>query len=267
MSYWANRLAKSQEKLSGKTIKQINKQLQEYYGKASKKVIEDFESVYNKIEVMRAEGKEPTPADLYKLDKYWEAQAQMRHELQKLGDKEIQLFSKFFETHFFEIYYSIVLPDLESKAFNTVDKAVVTQLINSIWCADGKTWSQRIWGNTEQLAQTLNDELVHIVATGKKTTDLKNKLQERFNVSYSRANTLVRTEVAHVQTLAAKQRYKDYGIEQYEILGNDDDSCGNHGIDCHQLDGKKFYYDEMVIGKNAPPFHPNCKCAIVPVVE
>lgn len=265
MNYWAERLAKSQEKISGKSIKEIDKQLQKYYGRVAKRVIKDFESTYNKLLATVEAGKEPTPADLYKLDKYWQAQAQMRYELQKLGDKEISLLTKQFEINFFDIYYSIELPD--NTLFNTVDSAAAQQLINGIWCADGKSWSQRIWDNLERLAETLNEEMIHIVASGKKNTELTNILQERFGVSYSRASTLVRTEVAHIQTVAAKQRYQDYGIEQYEILGNDDDTCGNHSVDCHKMDGKKFYYNEMEIGRNAPPFHPNCKCCIVPVVN
>ena len=266
MSYWAERQNKAQEKISAKTVKDINKQMQKYYGSAAKRVIEDFEITYNKLLTTVQDGREPTPADLYKLDKYWQMQAQMRRELEKLGNKQIVLLTKQFEVNWFEVYYSINLPNA-TESFNTIDKAAVAQLINGVWCADGKTWSQRIWDNTNKLAATLNEELIHIVAAGKRTTDLKHTLQNRFNVSYSRADTLVRTEIAHIQTQAAAQRYKDYGIEKYEILGNDDDSCGQKGIDCHKLDGKTFYYNEMVVGKNAPPFHPNCKCAIVPVVE
>lgn len=264
-NYWHDRFLKEQEKISDKSIKQINKQLQRYYGRAAKKVIADFESTYNKLLATVADGKEPTPADLYKLEKYWQMQGELRRELQKLGDREIRLLSAAFETNFFDVYYSLNLEGTE--LFNKIDKGAVQQMINGVWCADGKSWSQRVWDNVELLAQTLNDELINIVATGKKDSELKRMLQERFNVSYSRANTLVRTEVAHIQTQAAAQRYKDYGLEKYEILGNDDDTCGNHGVDCHELNGKTFYYNEMVVGKNAPPFHPNCKCAIIPVID
>lgn len=264
-NYWYERQLKNQEKISGKTIKDINKQLQKYYGTTSRKIIQDFEATYNKLLTTIESGREPTPADLYKLDKYWQLQAQMRKELEKLGDRQIVLLTKQFELNWFDIYYSIDLPD-STRTFNTIDKGAVQQMINGVWCADGKSWSQRIWDNTERLAQTLNEGLIHIVASGKKTTELKNTLQERFGVSYSRANTLVRTEIAHIQTQAAAQRYKDYGLEKYEILGNDDDTCGNSGVDCHELNGKTFYYNEMVVGKNAPPFHPNCKCSIIPVI-
>lgn len=265
MTYWAKRQANIQEKLTNKSQKKIEKQMIKYYQTAAKKVIDDFEKVYDKILLQEAQGKEVTPALLYQLDTYWSAQAQLRNELQKLGEKQVALLTKEFELNFFEIYYSIAPEGMT--AFNTIDTEGAQQLINAIWLADNKTFSQRIWENIERLTDTLNEHFINIVATGKKTTELKNILQERFGVSYSRANTLVRTELCHIQTVAAKQRYEDYGLKYYEILGNDDDSCGNHSVDCHLMDGKKFLYSEMVIGKNAPPFHPNCKCSIIPVVE
>ena len=258
MSYWQNRIANFQEKLSDKTIKSINYQLQKYYGRAAERVIRDFEAVYNKILNQVEDGKEPTPADLYKLDKYWQAQAQMRRELEKLGNKQIKLLSAAFETNFFEVYYGLALPG--EPLFNKVDKEAVNQLINGIWVADGKQWSQRVWDNTERLAQTLNEELVHIVATGKKNTELKNILQERFGVSYHRAETLVRTEVAHIQSEAAKKRYQDYGIEYVEVLVDPDERTCDL---CKALIGKKFPTN----GVPPLPVHPNERCCLVPVVD
>ena len=257
MSYWQDRIAKFQDEIQGKTIKSINYQLQKYYGRAIEKVIRDFEVVYLKIMNQVEDGKEPTPADLYKLDKYWEAQAQMKRELEKLGNKQIKLLSKAFETNFFEIYYGLALPG--EPMFNKIDKDVVSQLINSIWVADGKQWSQRVWDNTERLAQTLNEELIHIVATGRKDSDLKAALQERFNVSYHRAETLVRTEVAHIQTEAAKKRYEDYGIEYVEVLVDPDERTCDL---CKALIGKKFRTTETP----PLPVHPNERCCLVPVI-
>jgi SPP1 gp7 family putative phage head morphogenesis protein len=265
MTYWAKRQAKIQEELSKQSQRKIDRQLTKYYQQAARNVMAEFESVYDKILQQQADGKQITPALLYKLDSYWNMLGQTRAELQKLGEKQVALLTKEFETNFFEIYYSIAPEGMT--AFNTIDAAGARQLINAVWLADNKTFSQRVWNNVEKLTETLNEELVAIVATGKRTTQLKDKLQERFAVSYYQANTLVRTELAHVQTVAAKQRYEDYGLRYYEILGNDDDTCGQKEPDCHKLDGKRFLYSEMVIGQNAPPFHPNCRCSIIPVVE
>ena len=258
MSYWKDRMAKSQTKLTNKSIRQIEKQMKKYYSDAMKRTIADFEATYEKVLRAVGEGKEPTPADLYKLDKYWQMQGQMRRELQKLGDKQIAALSKAFEENFFEVYYSIGIPGLE--AFNTIDSEMVQQLINHVWVADGKSWSQRIWENTELLAATLNEELVNCVVAGKKTSDLKKLLLERFNVSYGRADALVRTELAHIQTQAAQKRYEDYGIPEMEIWADEDerrcDVCG------------KLHEKRYPIGAVPPiPAHPHCRCCIVPVVE
>lgn len=265
MSYWAERQALAQERLTRKNARAVDKQLAKYYKQTLETTLDDFEQTYNKVLLSIEEGKTPTPADLYKLDKYWQTQAQLRRELNALGEKQIALLSKNFEVNFFEVYYSFALPG--ETAYSTISTEAAQQMINQIWCADGKSWSRRVWENISKLQETLNEGLIECVVSGKKTTQLKNILQERFGVSYSGANRLVRTEMAHIQTMAAKQRYQDYGLTEYEILGNDDDSCGNHGVDCHALDGKKFLYAEMKIGVNAPPFHPNCKCCIVPVVD
>jgi SPP1 gp7 family putative phage head morphogenesis protein len=259
--YWGNdRILKSQRKIADKSIKQIELQLRKYYLAASKKCIADFEAVYEKILNTQAAGKEITPADLYKLDKYWIAQANMREELLKLGDRQILLLSKSFEANWFDFYYSTVIPSIKDSPYHNVDKGAVKQMINRIWCADGKSWSDRVWKNTESLTEMLNNELINCVATGKKTTELKNLLQERFAVSYGRADALVRTEIAHIQTEAAKQRYEDYGIEEVEIWADEDERrcevCGEH----HQ---KRY-----PMGAFVPiPAHPKCRCCIVPVVD
>ena len=258
MNYWQERMANAQNAISTKTTKQIEKQLRKYYAAAAKRTIEDFESTYNKLLAQKADGKDITPADLYRLDKYWEAQRQLRQQLQKLGEKKISLLTKYFELNFFDIYHSIAIPGL--KAFNTIDNKLVNQLINSVWVADGRTFSQRVWNNIDRLVETLNEQLVYTVVTGKKTTELKNLLQERFNISYRRADTLVRTELAHIQTEAAKKRYEDYGIQYIEVLVDADDRTCD---ECKALIGKKF----PIHAAPPLPVHPNDRCAIIPVID
>lgn len=258
MNYWQDRMAKSQNKLTTKNIKQIEKQMKKYYGKTMDIVIADFENTYNKLLATVGEDKKPTPADLYKLDKYWQMQGQLRRELNKLGDKKISLMSKVFEIQFFDVYYSIALEGLE--AFTQIDNATVQQMINQIWVADGISWSQRIWNDTSKLQEALNENLIACVVAGKKTSDLKNALQEQFGVSYSRADSIVRTEMSHIQNQAAHKRYEDYGIKEFMVWADEDerrcDVCG-------ELHEKKY-----PMGSQVPiPAHPRCRCSIIPVVE
>jgi SPP1 gp7 family putative phage head morphogenesis protein len=133
-------------------------------------------------------------------------------------------------------------------------------MLNSIWCADGKSWSDRVWTNTTKLQQALNDNLIDCVVSGRKTTDLKNILQDQFKVSYHRAESIVRTEMAHIQTEAAKQRYKDSGIKEVEVWADYDERRCN-------VCGKLHETRHPINGVMPVPAHPNCRCTIIPVVE
>ena len=256
--YWAERIARTQARLTDKNLKQINNQFKKYYSKAMKSVISDFEATYDKVLATQEAGKQVTPADLYQLDKYWQMQAQVKKELQKLGARQILKMSEIFETQFFDIYYSVAIPS--QRAFATIDKQIVNQLINTIWCVDNKSFSDRVWDNVDNLIATLNDGLVSCVITGKKTTQLKKELRERFEVSYYKADRIVRTEMSHIQNQAAQKRYEDYGVKEFEVWADKDerrcDTCG------------KLHKTRYPMGANIPvPVHPNCRCSIIPVVE
>lgn len=258
MSYWKDRETAARQALLTKTQKEIDKKLKKYYIQLSKQLISDYEALYDKVLLKKANGEQVSPATLYQLDKYWEMQAQTRKYLNKLGAFQQSLFSKVFQVFYQQSYNSINIKGLE--AFSTLDKDAIQQVINSIWTADNKSWSERIWTNTAQLQQTLEEGLIECVATGKKTTQLKEILQQRFNVSYSRANTLATTELAHVQTKAAQHRYKDYGITEYEFYADKDERRCEI---CGKLHKKRFPIDSTP----KVPQHPNCRCVILPVVD
>lgn len=258
VTYWKDRQGLSQANLTKKNIKEIEKQLSKYYKSTMNKTIGQFEEVYLKLLSNAIEGREPTPADLYKLDKYWQFQAQLTQELTKLGDKQAALYSKKFMEQYADIYEAIALKD--DLYFGKVNTQLAQQMIESVWCADGKSWKTRIGINTDKLREALNDNLIHCVLTGKKTTELKELLQEQFLIDYNRADTLVRTEMAHIQTEAAKQRYLDSGVKEVEIWADyDERRCD----ECGELHEKRYY-----IGENIPvPAHPNCRCCVIPVVD
>lgn len=258
MAYWQDRMQEAQNAISAKSQREIDKRVRKYYQQLSKQVIKEYEALYNELLAKVAAGETISPATLYAMDKYWAMNAQIRKLCSKTGSKLTAMMSKLFEIAYWNSYKAIKIDGLD--AFRTVDEAAVQQVLNSVWAADGKSWSQRVWNNTQLLQQTLDEQLIHCVVTGKKTTQLKKLLQDRFGVSYSRADTLVRTELAHIQTEAAKQRYTDYGIEQVEIWADKDerrcDVCG------------KLHQKKYPVGAHVPiPAHPNCRCCIVPVVE
>ncbi len=256
--YWQDRYQAAQNALANKTRKEIDRRLKKYYVDLSKQLIKDYESLYDKVLLKRYNGEQVSPATLYQMDKYWELQSQVRKRLQKFGAFQQSLFSRVFEVFYQSSYNSINVSGLT--AFKTLDEGAVRQVLESIWTSDGKNWSSRIWDNMTLLQETLEEGLIETVAAGKKTSQLKRTLMERFNVSYNRADTLVKTELAHIQTESAKQRYADYGINEVEIWADPDErTCPV----CSKLHKKKY-----PVGAHVPiPAHPRCRCCIVPVVN
>ena len=253
MDYWLERMVEAQNEFTNMSIQQTEKAIKKQYRIALKGVMRDFVDTYEKV--LKA-GDNPTPADLYKLDKYWQLQNTLSKILQELGDKEVKEYTLQFSRQYEGIWKIISLPT--DTAFGLADMPKAEQIINQIWCADGMSWSQRVWKNTEMLKQELNDKLVECMLAGRKTTQLKQELIDVFGVSYNRANTLVRTEMAHIQTQTAQARYKDYGIQEVEVLA-EDAGCKH----CQALDGQKF----SIMGQMPIPAHPNCRCCIVPVID
>lgn len=256
--YWKDRQARALTNLSNKSAKAIEEQLRKYYAQTMRRTIADFEATFDKLQATAVAGRQPTPADLYKLDKYWEAQAQLKKELQRLGDKEAELLGAQFENSYKDIYRALAKDS--GAHYSRISTQGAEQMIKQVWAADGKSWSKRIWDNTEDLAATLNEKLIECVVGGKKTSDLKKALMDRFNVSFSRADALARTELAHIQTQAARQRYEDTGIEYVEIWADEDERrcevCG------------KLHQKRYPVGAKMPiPAHPRCRCTIIPVVD
>jgi SPP1 gp7 family putative phage head morphogenesis protein len=258
MAYWDNRLAAAQDRISQKTAKQIAAKMRKYYKTLAQSTIDDFEATYNKLLATVTAGQQPTPADLYKLDKYWKMQSVLEQRLKSMNARNYKLMFSMFKLNYQGVYESLNIPDIE--LFSTMDEHAIEQVINQIWCADGKSWSQRLWENSAYLKQTLEEGLIQCVATGKSPEYLKQMLMERFNVSYNRADVLARTELAHIQTQAAQQRYRDYGIQQVELLVEPDArTCPI----CEKLSGKRYSIND----KMPVPLHPRCRCCMVPVVD
>lgn len=256
--YWKDRQAQAQEILTEKSVKETEAQLMKYYEQCMTNVIGQFKLTYDEYLLNIEKGIEASPATLYRLDSYWQAQVRLREELQKLGDKEAVLFSKNFTKQYLKIYRSIALHD--GAEFSEISYEAALKMISEIWCADGSSWTSRIWHNIDKLQEALNEGLIECVITGKPSQVLKQRLMDEFNVSFSRADNIVRTELAHIQTQAARQRYEDAGIKEVQVWADKDErQCKV----CGKLHKQKFsIYEQMPI-----PAHPRCRCTIIPVVE
>ncbi len=143
----------------------------------------------------------------------------------------------------------------------TPDLRGMLQAMDTAW--SGRNYSARIWRNTDHLAQMLEDEIEAAFLSGKSVRRMADTIMERFGVGYRAAECLVRTETSYVQNQTAAKSYEDAGCTEYEILtASDRRTCRR----CAAQNGRRYLFTEIQAGENAPPFHPNCRCTILPVV-
>lgn len=149
------------------------------------------------------------------------------------------------------------------------------QLVHSIVNASfhNATFSDRIWNNSAAMKADLDKLIQSGLIAGKNANVLAKDLQKYFigeprlkngkkGAKY-RAEVLMRTELARVQTEAQKQSFIRNGFDKYEFIVNA--GCCDICREIANTDvgyGKGiFLVKDMMPGENASPAHPLCRCS------
>lgn len=147
-------------------------------------------------------------------------------------------------------------------SFDHVSQKVIDKVLKSRWSGDN--YSKRIWKNTQELAQTLKEEMLVNLATGRTIRDASSSIAERFGVGVNKARRLVRTESNYVHTQLNFEAYKESGVEKYLYLATLDLKTSKI---CRSLDGKIFLVSEQKVGVNCPPMHPWCRSTTIAIID
>lgn len=259
MSYWQERELKQRELQYDKTLAEYEAELKLKYQQSLKAVSRDIEKLYDELLASSADGT-LLASDLYKYNRYFSLMKSLNKQLKALGGKEITITNQ----KLLDMYAITSSSVGESIGFSgEFNQKAAKEVINSIWCADGKHWSDRIWQNKAQLQVALEKGLVDCVSRGVSKDELVKTLMETFNVGYRKADRIARTELSYVQNKAAMNKYEEAGLDEYEILAAHDERVCEK---CKAMNGKRFKIKDMVVGENFPPFHANDRCTILGVV-
>lgn len=148
--------------------------------------------------------------------------------------------------------------------FSTIDKRKIDKVINSPWAADGKNFSERIWGNGTKLVGELNQILTQNIILGESPQKAIDKLSKRMDVSKRAAGRLVMTEQAFFSAASQREAFKELDVEEFQIVATLDKHTSNI---CRKMDRKHFPMSKWEVGVNAPPFHVYCRSTIKPYFD
>lgn len=145
-----------------------------------------------------------------------------------------------------------------------LNEPALKELINTPF--NGYNYSEQVWGNTDALAKDLREVLKRGFIRGASAREMASELAKKYNVARARAQTLIRTDGTAIVNRSAIKRYEESGLKYYRISVHLDDRTTET---CQAIakENKRYKIDEFETGITAPPFHYNCRSAVIPDEE
>lgn len=143
-------------------------------------------------------------------------------------------------------------------SFSMMPKSKIDEMLRNPW--SGEHYSTRIWGNTQQLAEVLKEELLTGFMTGRAYDKTALNIAQKMGAGASEARRLVRTDSCYIANRAEQESYRECGIDTYIYVATLDRRTSKI---CRKLDGKRFPVAEGEPGKNMPPMHPWCRSTTI----
>lgn len=282
-NYWDKRALKrysDAEKMSEAYIERIKN----IYDKANKDIERELESVYRNYakdtgldvqklkelltrsetaktwEQMKRQGLDKYVKNNYKarISRLEQVQAQIYAKAKLIYPKEELEQTMAYKGVINDSYYKAVYDTQKATGYNftfsKIDKNTLDSILNERW--SGLNYSERIWGNTDILAESLSEVLGGAMLSGQSIEKTSKQIRDRFKVSKYYAERLVRTETNHFNNMADAMAYEELGVDYYVFVATLDSRTSEK---CQNMDGKKFAYKDKQEGVNFPPLHPNCR--------
>lgn len=171
-------------------------------------------------------------------------------------------FHEILENTYYKNLYEIEKSNNIHTDFILIDTKTADDILKYNW--SGVTYSDRIWRNQIELRQKLKDGLNKNFIQGNSIAQVAAEISKALDTDYKNAVRLMRTEVNYINNKASIEAYKEKEIKQYEFVAVLDLKTSEI---CSEMDGKVINIDDLVVGVNCPPLHPNCRSTVIPHIE
>lgn len=136
----------------------------------------------------------------------------------------------------------------------TMPTEVIEEILMANW--SGMHYSERVWRNSQVMAQKLEQVLIKGFMTGKSYKKLAIELEEMSEDGIYAAERLVRTEMTYISNQAELRSYLECGIDKYVFVATLDSRTSKQ---CRKMDRQVVEIKDAKAGKNLPPLHPWCR--------
>lgn len=250
--YWEKRIAASTWKTYN-SLEERNRDLLDFYIDASEQVKKELYSIaekYSKNGVLSL-------SEMHKQNRLTALNKKLESIIEDLGHKTEESAKKNMQDGFRTVYKDTAVA-MGDEDFSMPNRKLMEKLLQEPWRGD--SFSGRLWKNQKKLAVGLNDLLLSGLQQGKTATEIAVSLHNFMGQGFNECHRLVRTETMHYLNSATQQRYKDAGVKYVQIWAAEDERTCD---ECSKYHGKIYPIDKCP----HVPFHPNCRCTIIPVTD
>ena len=149
--------------------------------------------------------------------------------------------------------------DIPKSKVTEIPNRYVEKALETRW--KGKNFSSRIWGNTDKLAERLQELFTVKEMSNLPEREMIKRIEQEFNVGKFYASRLIRTEANFFYSKIKLDNWRKRGVKQYQLLAVIDSRTSKI---CRSINGNVYNVKDAVFGKNVPPLHPFCRT--VPVI-
>lgn len=206
---------------------------------------------------------------VHRITRLQALQYQFRQQIEKLeAIKEYGLtntLKDIYKEGYYRTAYEIQRASGIGSAFSRIDERKIEKVLAKPWAADGKNFSERIWGQDRtQLLYQLENRFSQGMIRGESPQKIIKDIQKALNSSEYATRRLVMTESAFFASASRKETYNKLEVKQYKILAVLDTKTSTV---CRDMDGKVFDVKDYQPGLNANPFHANCRTTTAPYFD
>ena len=228
-----------------------------------KRILENNPKTKQRKELLK---KLDTPPYQYRIKRLENMQSQLDKLMNEVYKVEKDVSTDCYINSAFNAYYRNVY-NLQKNMnvayqFDMLDPELIDSMLKSKW--SGNNYSNRIWDNTNALAESLKDEMLMGVLTNKTEKEMADTIMNKFAVGAYQARRLIQTESAAMTAFADQQAFKDAGIEKEMFIAVHDSRTSQI---CQHHDRSIVEIAKAKVGVNVPPLHPNCRSHMIPYIE
>ena len=146
--------------------------------------------------------------------------------------------------------------------FAALNQPAIYAALNQDW--SGKNFSDRVWSNTQALADEACRIVTSGIAAGESVQQMTARLMDAMQSGRYAAVRVVRSEANNAYNQGRLAGYEEDEIERYCFVATLDlRTCSV----CGELDRREFPVAEAKAGTNYPPMHPCDRCTTSAVID